>query len=168
MRLRLWLWRLRFQGWLWIWWERFRSWLKPFPDVTVTLNRYDTPFNTRVSYYHIDLDLGIEIIRIHTVELNLFIPEDLVPDDEILSVSSTGAGTHDVDLIDFVLYGIKWESTLQAVTRRMGLDVATDLDNWVMWGDYKTVTGEDFPFFDMPTGQIILSPEASVHSPGDA
>ena len=131
-------------------WERFLSWLLPFPDVTVTLNSYHYPFNTKVWYHYTNLDLGIDILRIHTVELNLFIPEDLVPDDEIINVSSVGAGTHDVTLTDFVLYGIKWESTLQAVTRRMGLDVATALDNWVMMGDYKAVTGEDFPFFTVP------------------
>ena len=51
----------------------------PFPDVEMTLNPHPTSFNTKVRYYYVDLDFGIDIIRIHTVELNLFIPEDLVP-----------------------------------------------------------------------------------------
>lgn len=133
-----------------IWWQRFLSWLLPFPDVRVTLNHHEQPFNTRVRYYHTDLDIGIDIIRIHAVELNLFIPGYLVPDDEIISVSSRGAGTHDIKLIDFVSYGLKWESTLQAVIRCIGFDEAKALDKWIMWGDYKTVTGEDFPFFTCP------------------
>ena len=122
----------------------------PFPDVEVTLNPHPTSFNTKVRYYYVDLDFGIDIIRIHTVELNLFIPEDLVPDDGILDVNSLGAGSYLVDIIDFVLYGLKWESTVQAVTRCIGLDEATALDEWVMDGDYKAVTGESFPFFVVP------------------
>jgi len=121
----------------------------PFPDVEVTLNPLPLSFNTRVQYYYIDLDFGIEIIRIHTVELNLFIPEDRIPDDEVLDVVSHGIGSYAVNLIDYILYGLKWESTVQAVIRCIGFDVATDLDNWVMHGDYKSESGEPFPFFEV-------------------
>ena len=139
-------------------WERFLAWLLPFPDVKVTLNPHPMPFNTKVSYYYTDLDFGIDILRIHTVELNLFIPGDLVPDDGILDVLSLGAGTGSylVDLVDFVLYGIKWESTVQAVTRCIGFDEAKALDNWVMDGDYKAVTGESFPFFVVPKAVLPM------------
>ena len=136
-------------------WERFLAWLLPFPDVKVTLNPFPTSFNTKVSYYHtfkepLSFDFEVDIIRIHTVELNLFIPGDRVPDDGILDVTSLGAGSYLVDLVDFVVYGLKWESTLQAVTRRIGLEQATALNKWVMYGDYKAVTGESFPFFVVP------------------
>ena len=142
-------------------WERFLAWLLPFPDVKITLNQFSMPFNTKISYYHtykdpMSFDFEKDILRIHTVELNLFIPGDRVPDDGILNVSSLGAGSYDVDLIDFVLYGLKWESTLQAVTRCIGLDEATALDKWVMDGDYKAVTGEDFPFFGVPNASKTL------------
>ncbi len=131
-------------------WQRFLAWLLPFPDVKVTLNPHPTAFNTKVRYYYTDLDFGIDIFRIHAVELNLFIPGYLVPDDEVIDVMSIGAGSHFVNLVDFVLYGLKWESTVQAVTRCIGLDEATDLDKWIMHGDYKTLTGESFPFFAVP------------------
>ena len=142
-------------------WERFRARLSPFPDVKVTLNQFSMPFNTKVSYYHIfkdplNFDFEKVILRIHTVELNLFIPGDRVPDDGIIAVTSLGAGSHRVDLVDFVLYGLKWESTLQAVTRCIGLIEATGLDKWVMDGDYKAVTGEDFPFFAVPRASKTL------------
>jgi len=132
-------------------WHRFLAWLLPFPDVKVTLNPHHTAFNTKVRYYYTDLNFfERDIFRIHAVELNLFIPGDLVPDDEVLDIQSIGAGSHAVNLVDFVLYGLKWESTVQAVTRCIGLDEATDLDKWIMHGDYKTLTGEPFPFFAVP------------------
>lgn len=134
-------------------WERFLAWLLPFPDVEVTLNTHPTSFNTKVGYYYTDLDFGIDVIRIHTVELNLFIPGDRVPDDGILDVTSIGAGSYLVDLVDFVLYGLKWESTVQVVTRCIGFDEATALDIWVMSDDYKAVTGEAFPFFVVPKAE---------------
>ena len=130
--------------------QRFLAWASPFPDVEVTLNPHDTPFNTKARYYYTDLDFGIDIIRIYAVELNLFIPGDRVPDDEILNVASHGAGNHLVHLIDFVLYGLKWESTVQAVIRCIGLDEAIDLDKWVMGDDFKVLTKEAFPFFGVP------------------
>ena len=131
-------------------WERFLGWLLPFPDVEVTLNPHKNSFNTKVRYYYSDLDFGIDIIRIHAVELNLFIPGDRVPDDGIIDVVSCGVGSRFVNFIDFVLYGLKWESTVQAVIRYIGFDEATDLDKWVMSDDYKAVTGEAFPFFAVP------------------
>ena len=127
--------------------ERFLALLSPFPDIEITLNPHPKSFNTRVYYYENDF----EIIRIHTVELNLFIPGDRVPDDEILCVASHGAGDYLVDLIDFVLYGLKWESTVHAVMRCIGFDEARDLDKWVMGDDFKALTKEAFPFFGVPS-----------------
>ena len=130
-------------------WQRFLSWVLPFPDVKVTLNPSPHNIKTKVRYYYEDLDFGIDIIRIHAVELNLYIPEDLIPDDEVLNIGIPGIGSYDVDLFDFVLYGLKWESTVQAVVRCIGFPEAKDFDNWVMWGDYPALTGESFPFFDV-------------------
>ncbi len=145
-------------------WERFLAWLLPFPDVKVTLNTYPTSFNTKVGYYYTGLDFcsdgWVDIIRIHTVELNLFIPGDRVPDDGILDVMSQGVGSYLVSLIDFVLYGLKWESTLQAVTRCIGFNEARALDKWVMDGDYKAVTGEAFPFFVVPKAILPMGKTA--------
>lgn len=139
--------------------QRFLARVLPFPDVEVTLNRHDMPFNTRVLYYYIDLDFGIDIIRIHTVELNLFIPGDLVSEEEEIDVSSPGFGSYIVNLVDFVLYGLKWESTVQAVTRCIGFEEARDLDNWVMdeGGEYRILTDEPFPFFELVREERALS-----------
>jgi hypothetical protein len=79
---------------------------------------YKNPFRTRCHYIY----YNGEYIRVRRVDMNLYLPSHWVMKDDIVNVGVDGLHMSCfIDLFDFVVYGMKGETTLWGLARSIGL-----------------------------------------------